>query len=575
MKAEDTRVRQSQLVSTFGVGAIFPSGDHSYLICGLDEWDERRCAPIEEPRLARSLRVHNFRAPATGSRRGDVPVVRFPEFQYCPGCRRLGRFWEFDAGKMQCSDCVRELTPSRFVACCPKGHLEDFPYFQWVHRRVDGQATWDESARHLMKLETKGVSSSLADIVVKCSCGVRPRDLEGAFGRSALAPVKSCGGSRPWLPGAESEDCKESLRALQRGSANVWFSAVRSSISIPPWSSPNARFVTKHWDAFELMTDEAIKDVVARRAERDRELDAEGVMAVVNQRRGVVAGEPPSETQLREEEYRALIDGNDRGSHDSFQCVPAEVHPSIDGLVAQVSKVTRLREVRALYGFSRVTPVAAPDSPTDTPRLSLQPRDWLPAVEVFGEGVFVRLHDEVITQWERTDSARQRQDLLQRSVEARSDGLSADVMEAPNSRFIAIHTLAHALLKELSLDAGYPIGSLRERVFAAPGQSGILVYTAASDAAGSLGGLAALAGEQRFSDVLKSAFGRAGWCSNDPVCSEAGPSGSDGLNLAACHACILLPETSCEHRNIFLDRVALLADDAGGQEGGLAETLGR
>lgn len=195
-------------------------------------------------------------------------------------------------------------------------------------------------------------------------------------------------------------------------------------------------------------------------------------------------------------------------------------------------------------------------------------------MEVFGEGVFVRLHDEVLTHWERTDRARQRQDLLQRSVEAHSGGAGTNAFEAPTSRFIAVHTLAHALLKELSLDAGYPIGSLRERVFAAPGQSGILIYTAASDAAGSLGGLAALAGEQQFSDVLKSAFGRAGWCSNDPVCSEAGPSGSDGLNLAACHACLLLPETSCEHRNIFLDRVALLARDEGEEEEGLAGAYG-
>lgn len=573
MKAEDTRVRQSQLVSTFGVGAIFPSGDHSYLICGLDDWDERKCAPIEEPRLARSLRVHSFRAPATGTRRGDVPVVRFPEFQYCPGCRRLGRFWQFDAEKMQCSDCVRELAPSRFVACCPKGHMEEFPYFQWIHRRVDGQGPPDASTQHLMKLETRGVSSSLADIVVKCSCGVRPRDLEGAFGRGALATVKSCAGKRPWLPEADPEDCDENLRALQRGSANVWFSAVRSSISIPPWSSPNARFVTKHWDAFEVMTDEAIKGVVTERAKRDRALDPEGVLAVVNQRRGVVAGDPPTEAQLREEEYRALIDGNDFGPQDSFQCLAADVHPSIAELVAQVSKVTRLREVRALHGFSRVTPLAASDSLKGTQLLSLQPRDWLPAVEVFGEGVFVRLHDAVLTQWERADRSRQRQDLLQRSVEARSQDTGDRNLEAPTSRFIAIHTLAHALLKELSLDAGYPIGAMRERVFAEPGQSGILVYTAASDAAGSLGGLAALAEERRFSDVLRSAFGRAGWCSNDPVCSEAGPSGSDGLNLAACHACLLLPETSCEHRNIFLDRVALLTGGPGLEEEGLVGSL--
>lgn len=60
---------------------------------------------------------------------------------------------------------------------------------------------------------------------------------------------------------------------------------------------------------------------------------------------------------------------------------------------------------------------------------------------------------------------------------------------------------------------------------------------------------------------------RAEWCSNDPVCCESGPSGSDGLNLAACHACLLLPETSCERRNIYLDRVSIVGESVGSNDG--------
>lgn len=559
MKAEETRVRQSQLVSTFGVGSIIPSGDHSYLICGLDDWDERTCAPIEEPRLARSLGVHMFRAPSTGAKRGDVPVVRFPEYQYCPECRRLARYWEFDAQKMQCQDCVRELTPSRFVACCENGHLEDFPYFQWVHRRVDGQVTWNESAKHSMKLVTRGTSSSLGDIVVKCTCGVQQRDLEGAFNRHAVAMVKSCDGRRPWLPGAEPEACDKNLRALQRGSANVWFSTVRSSISIPPWSSPNARFVTKNWDTFEVLDDDSVRKVVEARAQKDRNLDIEGVMALVRQRRGVDGGQPPTDDQLRAEEYLALCDGNDVGAQDTFQCLSVGVSSEIHEVIAQVSKVTRLREVRALQGFSRVTPVTASGTSAPVARLSLQRLNWLPAVEVYGEGVFVRLRDDLVDGWEKGAFATNRHAMLEGALKIRAQESDATTtIEVPTARFLAVHTLAHALLKELSLDAGYPAGALRERIYADGEQAGFLVYTASSDAAGSLGGLAALASEDRFAAILQSATARAGWCSNDPVCSESGPSGSDGLNLAACHACLLLPETSCEHRNIYLDRLTLV-----------------
>ena len=127
-----------------------------------------------------------------------------------------------------------------------------------------------------------------------------------------------------------------------------------------------------------------------------------------------------------------------------------------------------------------------------------------------------------------------------------------------SARYIAIHSLAHAVLQELSLDAGYPVSSLRERVYAEPDQAGFLIYTASSDSAGSLGGLAALSETERFATTLRNAIDRISWCSADPVCSESHGSGADGLNLAACHACLLLPETSCEDRNSHLDRVSLI-----------------
>ncbi len=157
--------------------------------------------------------------------------------------------------------------------------------------------------------------------------------------------------------------------------------------------------------------------------------------------------------------------------------------------------------------------------------------------------------------------------MLNQSLVTRAAESGAPAIEAPSARFVAIHSFAHALLQELSLDAGYPIGSLRERIYAEPDQAGLLIYTASSDAAGSLGGLAALADETRFADSLIAAMSRAGWCSNDPVCCESGPSGSDGLNLAACHACLLLPETSCEHRNIYLDRVSIVGDSVRSDDG--------
>lgn len=558
------KARQSQLVTTYGVGSLFPAGDQSFMICGIDEWDPKWSPPVEEPRLARSLGVHSFKAPASGKRTGDVPVVRFPTYHYCPGCRRLDRFWTFDAKTMKCRECDRDLTPSRFVACCESGHIEDFPYFQWLHR-----GTESGSERHEMRIESRGASSSLADIVLRCSCGVKPHDLDGAFSGNALVRIKRCGGQRPWLPDAEDQICDEPLRALQRGSSNVWFGAVRSSISIPPWSSPAAQFVTRNWSLLEHQAEELLVSVLPGMLINHPGVGQDAVLDAWRRRRGFDTAVRPSDGDLREEEYRALIDGNDNGPSDTFQCTATDVDGRLRGTVDQVSKVSRLREVRALHGFSRVTP-----SPADSggrsklATLSVVPQTWLPATEVFGEGIFVRLNEDLVGEWERSAASAERHSLLVRSVENRSEESGASTIEPPSARFVAIHSLAHAVLKELSLEAGYPIGSLRERVYAESGQTGILIYTASSDAAGSLGGLAALAAPTRFADTLLRALNRATWCSNDPVCRESGPSGSDGLNLAACHACLLLPETSCEHRNIYLDR-ALVVGDGVFSDGGL------
>ncbi|WP_052437070.1 hypothetical protein [Georgenia sp. SUBG003] len=129
------KARTSQLVSTYGVGSIYPAAAESYLVCGIDEWDEKNCAPVPEPRLAAALGVEVFRQPPASGRGRGIPVLRFPEWYYCPKCRALGPYWKLgDKKSGRCRECALELVPSRFVACCPAGHIQDFPYFRWLHR---------------------------------------------------------------------------------------------------------------------------------------------------------------------------------------------------------------------------------------------------------------------------------------------------------------------------------------------------------------------------------------------------------------------------------------------------------
>jgi hypothetical protein len=557
MSRNVAEARRSQLVSTFGVGSLFPAGDQSFMITGLDYWNQWKSSEVPEPRLARSLGVRTFRMPPSGDDKGmDVPVIRFPRMHYCPECGRLDLIDNFGAwNEHECKSCQRYLVPSRFVACCTNGHIEDFPYHRWVHAGSD-----DPGHRHRLKLSTRGQSSSLADIVISCSCGVPSRSMAGSFGSGALAEVASCQGRRPWLLAHHEGSCEERLRTLQRGSSNVWFATTRSAISIPPWSEGAFKAIDQVWPALRVVPVEALEATLTGMGlPQQAGLPAAELVQMILTMRGESDEETPTEKDLREEEYRALVLGRTESDpQQQFVCDPLDglrddALNALDG----VSRVARLREVRAVAGFTRVMPAADGDSKRVAP-LSYEVLDWLPAVEVLGEGVFVRLREDAVVAWSSTDFAQERAEAITAAFEERARIFGHPAPQPTSPRLLLLHSFAHILLTELSLDAGYPVASLRERVYGAEGQAGVLVYTATADSAGSLGGLSAQSRPDRIWDVIQSAVRRARWCSSDPVCIESVGSGTDALNLAACHACLLLPETSCERMNQVLDRASLI-----------------
>lgn len=544
------KVRRSSLVSTFGVGSLLPAQDDSVMVCGLDDWQKGDL--ITEPRLARSLEVREFRSPPTWRKgNGDVPAVRFPEWAFCTECRRLGPFWDItDRETKRCGRCNAPTSPSRFVSCCMNGHIEDFPYRAWVHE--DASVGHDG---HSLKLVARGHTSALSDLIVECSCG-RQRSMAGAFDSGALRGVRRCSGSRPWLNSSDAH-CDQELRTLQRGSSNVWFAVIRSAISIP--SVPNIA------DAFieKRMPDanpDASAEEIARGLRPPEGCTTEDLIrAVVRWRSPAATAAAPSDRELRAEEYIALVRG--RGAveaDDQFMCQEVDlVGSGVPELIAQVSRVSRLREVRALIGFTRVVPSTDENEVAVAPLVDSGRPAWLPAVEVLGEGVFLRLDEKIFDRWATSDFALSRSRALMLSQASLGrNSLTSGLDVSP--RVLALHSLAHVLVDEMSLTSGYPAASLRERVYDAPGQAGILIYTATADSAGSLGGLAGLSDKERFSQTLASGLRRARWCTADPVCVESTGTGVNGMNLAACHACLLLPETSCERFNLTLDRATLI-----------------
>jgi hypothetical protein len=268
---------------------------------------------------------------------------------------------------------------------------------------------------------------------------------------------------------------------------------------------------------------------------------------------------------LRNKEYERLCSGNDESEHsrdEQFVCeTPLGDQSVLDPLgVTGPMLVKKLREVRTLKAFTRLVDAESTTDAKEMP-LSRDPLRWLPAMEVRGEGVFLRLDEDRLGTWERTIAVAARVERMrtahQRVLDQRADDPSRAVPSPATPRMVLLHTLTHVLINEWSLDAGYPAASLRERLYAADDMAGVLIYTATSDSAGSLGGLVAQGEPELLDRTVRSAIRRVEWCSSDPLCMETEVSAT-GTNLAACHACVMLPETSCEHNNILLDRALLV-----------------
>lgn len=567
------KARRSQLLSTYGVGGLFPAESTSYMIAGLHEWNVDKAEHIAEPRLARALGVTELKAPpATGKR--DVPVIRYPFTQVCPKCRRIGPLNKLSKDNdAKCKDCKVDLSPFRLMGACRNGHVSEFPVYWWLHNGQQDKIRGDE---HEMKLKVLGRTSSLGDLTLTCTCGVDDRNLDGAIGSGSLIDFGKCGGLRPWLGLETTEECDQYPRAVQRGASNVWFPAVRSSISIPPYSEALAKFVDKHW---EMVKDRAavIPPVLAGLAAMSKgRFTVDQINREIERRHGEEEDdEEISEAKLRADEYKALIEGrDDEGLESDFVCLRREVPDGFESLISDVRKVTRLREVRALQGFTRLDGVPDPSGPAQK-LCALAPTrlHWLPAIEVIGEGVFLAFRRDAMAEWAAGDFAQKRLRTLQRAADRAAADYGRPLAPVDIIK-VAIHTLSHIVIDQLSLDAGYPASALRERLFVNDKVAGLLVYTASSDSAGSLGGVASMAETEHLGAALREGLQRLSWCSSDPVCIESAGSGADGLNLAACHACVLAPETSCEMNNSYLDRALLFGThDEGCEDAGLFSEL--
>jgi hypothetical protein len=585
------KVRRSQIVSPFGPGALIDLVGESFVVEDAGRWRWRgRPEEVDFPRLAAYLKVPSLRAP---SARLPLPYYRFPCWLFCSHCRRMVHWATSqerlnEAPKCQVCPGSKQLIPMRFVAVCANGHLTDVQWKRWAHSSPRGDRNQTQcAANDLRFLNKSGVGGGLQSLVVQCKACGSNRSLEGLTTRIALRQLRvQCTGRQPWQSQQDAELCAEPMVAMQRGASSVYFPNVESAIDIPPDSSWSATSDSSnrllHRGEFRLLMerpDHPLRAAMIGLIASEAQLTADEVeTALTKEISDPYADLEGGPENIPSDEWGALVtpqqdhDHRDRFITRRSDRPLREDSPATgmwNGLLTDVVLVDRLREVRVLTHFNRHTMEQDVKS-----NLAVE-ADFLPAIEVFGEGFFLRFDEGALAAWEsRVEVVKRCAKLVHR---AEQSGLRR--LSTPTPRFVLLHTFAHLLLRNTAFEAGYSTSSLRERLYVTdaqkqPPMAGILIYTAAGDSEGTLGGLVRMGEFPRLSRLLDTSIAAAQWCSFDPVCGESPGQGPSGLSLAACHACSLVPETSCVETNRLLDR-KLLVDPDYGFFAGVANVLDR
>lgn len=591
-------VRRSQTITTFTIGSVVDLEKGSCMPMGLEDWEgatKRPSLTINEKRLQLRLGIDHFRLaplakPIEGTRLVDIrstaPARRFPAWHECPACHRLGCEGDpfelhEDGVRLRCLGHTGRkpfVNPVRFVIACRAGHIEDFPWEWWTHKERD-EGICTNPALYLRSL---GKSAALSDLFVECkSCvsGEKPTraSLGGIFGADSLGK-RQCRGTRPWLFDHE-EGCEQLPRVVQRGASNIHFPALASALSIPPVSEAAFQIIEDVRDVLESVPEEAWPSVLNGLADKYG-VDPQALRSAFAQYNSLDEGEARlSESEFRAEEYAALCEDRDDeamgGKVPNFENSVRPPPKELSNWFDLVGSVYRLREVRALGGFSRIEPYPVSADKFDKAiaegklaPLSKTKLTWLPAAEIFGEGIFLRFSLDAIERWldSNPEVIERCRELDVRSAEvAVARGYDRDYQITP--RLILVHSFAHALIRQISIDCGYSTASIRERLYVSepegsnPGMAGVMIFTGSPDSDGSLGGLVRLSEPQPLVDLVQRTIANAEWCGSDPVCLETEPEQmGERISGAACHCCLLLPETSCEKFNRELDRALLVGD---------------
>ena len=592
------QIRRSQFVFTYGPGAILegPNGPRIILRpdLGLFRKDSLRPEEYEiyDQRMSQGALKGGriFRLPSNAELMipDEIPVYitnPFPNWRLCVNKSAHGGNFYVLYQDDRCPVCKNESPGNtqaiRFIMACPAGHMDDVNWYNVVHGD-------DTSCSHTQWFRWIEEGSSLSSIRIECpKCGAHTT-LGEVYGKplrcTGRKPEDEAPGTRPYHPG-----CNKKARIIQRQASNLRIPELKTLFTIPP----------RHTELHKLLQIRPIQDNLIGNKPQNKEQLRVILQNLVERKRiekstmdeimkhpwdeineainNILNPVPASYRDLILEEFHALIEGSLKGIPPITGPKPSspvliEIDPNAvrkiqgpSGMVMRVTPVSKLRTVTVQKGYRRVVDTQVVpdlvdvgfDDPSDP-----QNR-WYPGVEFIGEGIFIMADEN--DGWMQAltgDAARSWMEAFRRkSAYANSDYLFRDSQHKDELHpgFVWWHTLSHFLIRAVSAESGYSSASIRERVYFEGDElhfrGGVLLYATQPGTEGTLGGLISLV--PHFQEILRIAVQNARICSGDPLCIQ-NRFHIGQYNGAACYSCSLLSETSCEHRNMWLDRNVLL-----------------
>lgn len=606
-------LRRSQLISPFGTGALVDINNETIMLADSEYWDYSNSNKIHDVRLEQAMNAVGFIEPPV-SDQGTIKGKIFPQWYYSPQSREMlpiSEWRKMIPRQRRRNDTDKfnrrpydprsphvELIPARIICVCGNGHVQDFPWLDWPHKGMERQ----EYAKHHVSLKSSGSSSKFSDYYVICNdCGRREKlnvFNKDIFQKQLKDRGIQCHGKLVWKQGDQASKCNAPLQVAMKSATNLYFPNVISSVNIPFEQDQTLELLQKKSSAdYEALLQQIFKFDEADRVNKIKKdstidtrikLNADNLEGIVNQeeiKQALISKFSVDKVNTtmgyRREEFEVLSGRKgytNKNKRFQIQVIDKdnfnlEKTSYFTDLIDKITLIHQLEVIRVLRGYSRINPtdneqikemvLEGNESPESAKEVSLRRSDGrYVGMSSLGEGFFIELSAKKIQRWLSDFSESNTFSIIK---DKESKVAFDDDLQFVDPAYYLLHTLSHLIIRELNFNSGYSSASLKERLYFSNSAEqenmyGILIYTSSSDAEGTLGGLVKQGVPATFFKILENAISKARWCSFDPICISSPGQGRNSLNGAACHACALISETSCEKMNLFLDRRVLVGE---------------